>query len=199
MDALLVIDLQNDFCAGGALAVPDGDNVVAPVNALARRVPFVVATRDRHPADHGSFRGVPTPADWRGTDPPGVWPVHCVAGTHGADLHPGLDRSAVDLVVDKGQDPAAQGYSAFQDTDLAEVLRGRGVDRLLVAGLATDYCVLRSVLDARHAGFDVVVVTDAVRGVDVTPGDAERALDAMRAAGATLSASADLPGGTGGA
>lgn len=192
MDALLVIDLQNDFCPGGALPVAEGDRVVGPVNALARVMPLVIATRDLHPADHGSFRDVPTPAGWRGADPPGIWPAHCVAGTRGAELHPGLDRDRIDLIVDKGRDPASQGYSAFQDTGLADGLRARGVDRLLVAGLATDYCVRESVLDALRAGFGVVVVRDAVRGVDVAPGDSERALAAMEAAGAALRESADL-------
>lgn len=190
MDALLVVDVQNDFCPGGALAVPDGDGVVDPINALAPGFDLVVATRDWHPPDHGSFAGVDVP-EWSGVDPPGIWPVHCVAGTPGAELHPRLDRAAVDLVVDKGTDRTNQGYSAFQDTGLAATLRARGVDRLTVAGLATDYCVKESVSDALRAGFAVRVVRDAVRAVDVQAGDGDRALAAMHAAGAELVTSAD--------
>lgn len=187
MEALVVVDVQNDFCPGGALAVPDGDAVVPVVNRLADRHPLVVATRDWHPPGHGSFRGVAVPEGaWRGTDPPGIWPPHCVAGSTGAELHPGVDRSAIDVVVDKGQDPYGQGYSAFQDTGLAELLRARGVDAITVAGLATDYCVLNTVRDALDAGFAVTVVRDGVRAVDVTPGDGDRALAAMRAAGARV-------------
>lgn len=189
MDALLVIDLQNDFCPGGALAVPDGDRVVPVVNGLAALAGLVVATRDRHPPDHGSFRGVTPPEGWRGADPPAIWPPHCVAGSPGAELHPDLDTSRVDLIVDKGMDRRSQGYSAFQDTGLAETLRARGVDRLVVAGLATDYCVLQSVCDALAEGFAVTVVEDAVRGVDVTPGDSERALEEMRRRGARVTGS----------
>jgi nicotinamidase/pyrazinamidase len=118
--------------------------------------------------------------------------VHCVAGTSGAELHPSLDLAKVDVVLDKGQDANSQGYSAFQDTSLGDLLRERGVDRLFVAGLATDYCVLNSVLDARREGFDVTVVEDAVRGVDVEPGDSARALEEMERAGAHLATSGDI-------
>ena len=181
MDALLIVDFQNDFTPGGALAVAGGDEIAAPVEGLLDRFDLVVATRDWHPPDHSSFAG--------------VWPVHCVQGTPGAELHPGLDRSKVDIVVDKGQEAGSEGYSAFQDTGLGELLRSRGVDRLYVAGLATDYCVKQSVLDARSRGFDVVVVEDAIRGVDVEPGDSERAVREMKAAGATFASSKDVESG----
>jgi nicotinamidase/pyrazinamidase len=179
VDALLIVDFQNDFTPGGALAVPGGDEIAAPLESLLDRFDLVVATRDWHPPDHGSF-GNP-------------WPVHCVQGTPGAELHPSLDRTQVDVVVDKGQDPEGDGYSAFESTNLGDLLRERGVDRLYVAGLATDYCVKNSVLDARREGFDVVVLEDAVRGVDVEPGDSERALEEMERAGAVLSRSSDVP------
>jgi nicotinamidase/pyrazinamidase len=193
MDALLVVDFQNDFTPGGALAVPEGDRIAAPIGELLDRFDLVVATRDWHPEDHGSFVDVEVDASkWRGTDPPSVWPVHCVQGTPGAELHPSLDRAKVDVVIDKGQDPNSQGYSAFQDTRLGDLLRERGVERLYVAGLATDYCVKNSVLDARREGFEVTVVEDAIRGVDVEPGDSERALEEMRRAGAELAASEDI-------
>ncbi len=195
MDALLIVDFQNDFTPGGSLAVPEGDRIAAPIARLLDHFDLVVATRDWHPPGHGSFAGVDVePGRWRGTDPPSIWPVHCVQGSPGAELHPGLDRSKVDLVVDKGQDPTSQGYSAFQDTGLAELLRERGVDRLFVTGLATDYCVRNSVLDALAEGFEVIVVEDAVRGVEVQPGDSARATDEMGAAGARFTNSKRLAG-----
>jgi nicotinamidase/pyrazinamidase len=190
VDALLVVDFQNDFTPGGALPVADGDKIAGPINSLLDSFDLVVATRDWHPPDHGSFVGVEVdPAKWRGADPPSIWPVHCVQGTPGAELHPGLEQAKVDVVIDKGQDPNSQGYSGFQDTRLAELLRERGVDRLYVTGLATDYCVKNTVLDARRLGFDVTVVEDTIRGVEVSPGDSERALEEMEHAGADVTSS----------
>jgi nicotinamidase/pyrazinamidase len=187
MDALLIVDFQNDFTPGGALAVAGGDEIAAPINALADHFDLVIATRDWHPPDHGSFEGVEVDqARWEGTDPPGIWPVHCVAGTEGATLHPALERARVDVIVDKGQSPHSQGYSGFQNTDLATLLRDRGVDRLFVTGLATDYCVKNSALDALREGFSVAVVEDAIRAVNVHPGDGERALKEMSDAGADV-------------
>jgi len=175
--ALVIVDFQNDFCPGGALAVPGGDEVADKLNALAASGEYdlVVATRDWHPADHGSF-----------AEQGGPWPVHCVAGTPGAELHPALDRSPIDVVVDKGQDPGTEGYSGFQGTGLADLLRERGVDHLDLGGLATDYCVKNTALDALREGFSVTVDSTAVRGVEVEPGDAERALSEVRAAGASV-------------
>ncbi|MBV8988824.1 MAG: nicotinamidase [Solirubrobacterales bacterium] len=175
MDALIVVDVQNDFCQGGALAVPDGDAVIEPVNRLAETVPLVVATRDWHPPDHRSF-----------AEQGGPWPVHCVQDTPGAQLHPGLDRSRVDAIVDAGQEPELEGYSGFEDTDLERVLREREVDRVHVAGLALDYCVKATALDAKRAGFDVVVHLDATRPVEVQRGDGERAVRELREAGVTV-------------
>jgi nicotinamidase/pyrazinamidase len=196
VDALLIVDFQNDFTPGGALAVPGGDRIAEPIRRLVDRFDLVVATRDWHPPGHGSFVGAEVdPATWRGTDPPAIWPVHCVQGSPGAELHPSLDRAKVDLVVDKGQDPNSQGYSAFQDTGLAELLRERGVERLFVAGLATDYCVKNTVLDALAHGFQVTVVEDAVRGVEQEPGDSARAIEEMREAGAELASSDSVESG----
>jgi nicotinamidase/pyrazinamidase len=193
MDALLIVDFQNDFTPGGALPVEHGDEIAEPINAIADRFGFVVATRDWHPPDHGSFEGVEVdPEQWHGIDPPGIWPVHCVQGTPGAELHASLDRSKVDEVVDKAQDPYTQGYSSFHGGNLAEVLREHGVDHVYVAGLATDYCVKNTVLDAEREGFEVTVVEDAIRGIDVKPGDSERAIEEMRRAGAELVTSAAL-------
>jgi nicotinamidase/pyrazinamidase len=172
--ALVIVDFQNDFTPGGALAVPDGDAIAGRVNELAASGEYdlVVATRDWHPADHGSF-----------AEQGGPWPAHCVQGTAGAELHPALDRSRVDVVVDKGQDPGTEGYSGFEDTRLGELLRERGIEQLTIVGLATDYCVKNTALDALREGFQVTVDTAAVRGVEVAPGDSERALADVRAAG----------------
>jgi nicotinamidase/pyrazinamidase len=175
MDALIVVDAQNDFCPGGALAVPEGDAVIEPINRLAEQMPFVVATRDWHPPDHLSFAE-------RG----GPWPAHCVKGTPGAQLHPGIESSRIDAVVDTGQEPADQGYSGFEGTRLERLLRERGVDTVHVAGLALDYCVKATALDAKRAGFAVVVHLDGTRAVEVTPGDGERAVHELREAGVNM-------------
>jgi nicotinamidase/pyrazinamidase len=177
-EALVIVDFQNDFTPGGALGVEGGDEIAGRLNELAAdgRFELVVATRDWHPPDHGSFR-----------EQGGIWPVHCVAGTLGAELHRGLDRRRVDAVVDKGQDPSTEGYSGFEATPLEELLRAHAVDHLTIGGIATDYCVKNTALDALDLGFDVTVDRKAVRGVEVAPGDSERALDELRAAGATVS------------
>lgn len=173
-----MVDVQNDFCPGGALAVPGGDAVVDPVNQLAGEFDLVVATRDWHPADHGSFRATGGP-----------WPPHCVQGTTGAELHPNLDRRQIDVIVDKGQDPGRAGYSGFEDTGLEEYLRDRGVQHLHVAGLALDYCVKATALAARRLGFAVTVHLDATRAVEAAAGDGERAIAALREAGVKLAGS----------
>ena len=167
-----MIDVQNDFCPGGALAVTDGDAVVEPINRLAAGSQFVVATRDWHPADHGSF-----------ADSGGPWPVHCVQDTDGAALHSGVDSGQIDVIVDKGQARDLEGYSGFEGTELERLLRERDVDTVHVAGLALDYCVKATALDARHAGFGVTVHRGATRAVEVQPGDGERAVEELRAAG----------------
>jgi nicotinamidase/pyrazinamidase len=175
--ALLIVDFQNDFTPGGALAVAHGDEIAGRINALAASGDYdlVVATRDWHPPDHGSFAAQGGP-----------WPVHCVADSPGAQLHPGLDASRVDVIVDKGQDPGTEGYSGFEGTDLARVLHDRGITQVTVVGLATDYCVKNTALDALREGFQVTVDTTAVRGVEVAPGDSERALAEVRAAGGVM-------------
>ena len=177
-EALVIVDFQNDFTPGGALGVDGGDAIAGRLNELAAdpRFDLVVATRDWHPADHGSF-----------TEQGGIWPVHCVQGTPGAELHDGLDRARVDVIVDKGQDPGTEGYSGFEATGLEALLRERGIDRVTIGGLATDYCVKNTALDALRLGFDVVVDGAAVRAVEVEPGDGERALDEVRAAGGSVS------------
>jgi nicotinamidase/pyrazinamidase len=176
--ALVIVDFQNDFTPpDGALAVPEGDTIAPRLNQLASSGDYdlVVATRDWHPADHGSFAE-------RG----GPWPVHCVQDTPGAQLHAGLDASLIDETIDKGQDPDTEGYSGFEETRLEELLREHGIDQVTVVGLATDYCVKNTALDALRAGFQVTVDTTAARGVDVQSGDSERALEELRAAGAAV-------------
>ena len=176
-DALLIVDVQRDFLPGGSLAVPAGDEVVPVVNRyldLARRTGRpVFASRDWHPADHCSFRG-------RG----GTWPVHCVADTPGAAFAPGLQLPADAVIIDKATHPEVDAYSAFSGTVLAGMLRERGVERVLIGGLATDYCVLNTVRDALAGGYTVLLLADAIRAVDVNAGDGARALDEMRRLGA---------------
>ena len=175
--ALLIIDFQNDFTEGGALAVPDGDAIAPRVNELLRSGDFdlVVATRDWHPADHGSFE-----------EQGGPWPPHCVQGTPGAELHASLARDAVDVVVDAGYEPDLEGYSGFEETNLESVLREHGIDEVTVVGLATDYCVKHTAADALAEGFGVTIDRGGIRGIDVEPGDSERALRELEAAGATV-------------
>jgi nicotinamidase/pyrazinamidase len=175
-EALIVVDVQNDFCPGGALAVAGGDEVVTPINRLARELDYVFATRDWHPPDHGSF-----------APQGGPWPVHCVQGTRGAELRDDLDRERIEVLVDAGRAVDREGYSGFEDTQLEQELRERGVGRVHVAGLALDYCVKHTALDARRLGFDVVVHRDATRAVNVRPGDDERAVAELREAGIEVS------------
>ncbi len=175
MDALIVVDMQNDFCSGGALEVPDGDAVVEPINRLAEQADFVVATRDWHPPDHRSF-----------AENGGIWPVHCVRDTPGAQFHPDIDQSRLDAVVDAGRTPDAEGYSGFEDTELERLLRERDVVEVHVGGLALDYCVKATALDARRAGFDVVLHRDATRAVEVQAGDGDQAIAELRAAGVRI-------------
>ena len=172
MDALVIVDLQNDFCAGGALPVPDGDAVVEQINQLAREADFVVATRDWHPPDHWSF-----------VDRGGPWPVHCVQDSEGAQLHPELDRDRIDAIVDAGRTPEAEGYSGFEDTELEQLRRAHDAKEVHVAGLALDYCVRATALDARRAGFEVVVHLDATRAIDAQPGDAQRTIEEVTGSG----------------
>jgi nicotinamidase-related amidase len=175
--ALVVVDFQNDFTPGGALAVAGGDEIAPRVNALAASGDFdlVAATRDWHPPDHGSF-----------AEQGGPWPVHCVAGTPGAELSPALDETHVDVVVDTGTEPETEGYSGFEGTRLAELLREHDIDRVTIVGLATDYCVKYTALDALKEGFGVNVDHSAVRGVELHEGDSERALEELRTAGAAI-------------
>ncbi len=182
-DALIVVDVQNDFCPGGALAVPEGDLVVPIVNALSPRFDTVVFTRDWHPADHCSFGTPPNYVD-------GSWPSHCVADSPGAHFHPALSIPEGAYIVSKGVDPAREAYSGFEGTGLDVWLRARGIQRVFICGLATDYCVKATALDAKRLGFDAGVVEDASRGV--APETTARAIDELRAAGVYFVTSGDL-------
>lgn len=184
-DALIVVDAQNDFCPGGALAVEEGDRVVPEINRLLPLFRHSVFTRDWHPVNHVSFADAPEFRD-------GSWPPHCVQGTDGARFHPDLKVPDGALIASKGDDPALEAYSGFQATtvDLAAWLRERGVERVFVTGLATDYCVRATSLDALRAGFEVVLLEDAVRGV--APDTTRDALEELRHAGVRSSTAAAL-------
>jgi nicotinamidase/pyrazinamidase len=191
-DLLLVVDVQNDFCPGGALAVPGGDEIVPIVNRLGRNFPHVILTQDWHPPGHSSFASAHLGRQAFDTiDMPYgrqvLWPDHCVQGTEGAAFHPGLDLPHAELVLRKGYHAGIDSYSAFRENDrrtptgLAAYLRERGFERVTLCGLATDFCVLYSALDARAAGFAATVMLDACRGIDLD-GSLSRAIDEMRAA-----------------
>jgi nicotinamidase/pyrazinamidase len=173
-DALIVVDVQNDFCPGGALPVLGGDAVVAPINQVMRAFDHVVFTRDWHPADHCSFSAAPEYCD-------GSWPPHCEQDSPGAEFHGDLRVPLDAHFVQKGTDPDVEAYSAFSGTDLAKELRRRGIARIFVAGLTTDYCVKSTSIDAVREGFEAVVVLDACRGVAKTT--TESAIAEMRQAG----------------
>ena len=197
MDALILVDIQNDFLPGGALAIPNGDSVIPVANRLARQFELVVATEDWHPPDHISFavnhpgRAVFDTIEVAGR-PQTLWPVHCVQNTGGACFGPGLDTTRIARVFPKGTDPAIDAYSGFFDnarqhaTGLTAWLRTKGVTRVVVCGLATDYCVRATALDAVAEGFTVRLVEEGCRGVDVESGDVSRALADMRLAGVLI-------------
>jgi nicotinamidase/pyrazinamidase len=195
-EVLLIVDVQNDFCPGGALAVPGGDEIVPAVNRLAAEFEHVILTQDWHPAGHASFA-----SSHPGKQPFDtievsygqqiLWPDHCVQGTQGAAFHPGLDVPHAELVLRKGYRRAIDSYSAFRENDrqtltgLVNYLRERGLERIIVCGLATDFCVFYSAIDGREAGFEVSVVTSACRGINVD-GSIARAMRSMSEAGVTI-------------
>ena len=170
--ALIIVDVQRDFCTGGALPVPDGDSIVPVLNRYVQkfvtaRAP-IYATRDWHPPSHVSF-----------TSQGGSWPQHCVQNTDGAAFHPGLELPEGVTIVSKALEPSSDAYSGFEGTDLAENLRKQGIRRLFIGGLATDYCVKHTVLDALDMGFEVILLEDAIRGVEVKAGDSDKAIRDM--------------------
>jgi nicotinamidase/pyrazinamidase len=209
MNALIIVDVQNDFVPGGALPVPEGDAVVPVCNRLANTFDLVVATQDWHPANHGSFaashpgRKIGDVIDLNGLSQM-LWPVHCVQDTRGAEFVPGLDTSRFDRVFRKGTDPTIDSYSGFFDnghrkaTGLGEYLKQKGVAHVYVAGLATDYCVKFTALDAQSLGFKTFLIEDACRGVNVRTDDDGAAIEEMRRAGIQLAEAGAIPDGRGG-
>ncbi|HEX9998070.1 MAG TPA: bifunctional nicotinamidase/pyrazinamidase [Abditibacterium sp.] len=197
MRALIIVDVQNDFCPGGALAVQQGDAVVPVINSILPGFDVVVATQDFHPQNHGSF-AVNHPGARIGDQialaglPQVLWPAHCIQNTPGADFHPLLDVSGLDATIQKGTDPNVDSYSGFFDngrqnaTGLAQFLNSRGVGQVFICGLATDYCVKWTALDALSLGFTTFVIADATRGVNLSPADSELALQEIIAAGGKI-------------
>jgi nicotinamidase/pyrazinamidase len=203
MTALILVDLQHDFMPGGALGVPDGNQVVPVANRVQPLFGLVVATQDWHPPDHGSFAAQhpgrkPGDVIELGGQPQILWPVHCVQNTPGAALVAELDTRRIDRVFYKGTDPTIDSYSAFFDnghrrsTGLGEYLQQQGVTDVYLAGLATDYCVKYSALDARRLGFRTFVILDGCRGVNLRANDSAAALEEMKSAGVEITPSADL-------
>jgi len=179
--ALIVVDLQNDFCPGGALAVPGGDEILPAANALLERMPISVLTQDWHPLDHVSF-----------ASSGGLWPDHCVAGSKGADFHPALRTEFARLILRKGTRRELDSYSAFFENDgvtstgLSAWLSALGVTSIVLLGLAADYCVKATALDARSLGFGVNLVIEGTKGVEAAPGDTSKAIETMKVAGCRL-------------
>jgi nicotinamidase/pyrazinamidase len=203
MNGLIIVDLQNDFLPGGALAVPNGDEVISVANELQRRFELVLATKDWHPPDHGSFAANhprKKPGDRVILD--GIeqilWPAHCVQNTHGAEFAPLFDTSPIAHIFHKGTERMIDSYSTFFDnahrrhTGLAHYLEKRGIKDIYLMGLALDYCVKYSTLDARHLGLNTYVIVDGCRGIELEPGDIDRALDEMKRDGAVLLKSSEL-------
>ncbi len=203
MKALLLIDLQIDFCPGGALEVKEGDQVIPIANSLMEQFDLVVATQDWHPADHGSFaanhpwRKPGQVIDLHGL-PQVLWPIHCVQGSFGANFHPTLNQAGIDKVFVKGTDPTIDSYSGFFDnghrkaTGLGDYLREQGVTQVFVLGLATDYCVKFTALDAIELGFDTSLIEDASRGVNLNEGDVQQAIAEMRSKGVNIIQSSSI-------
>jgi len=201
--ALIIVDVQNDFIPGGALAVQEGDQIISLINVLQEKFTHVIATQDFHPADHGSFAA----------NQPGknigdfvqlsgltqiLWPVHCVRGTCGADFHPDLNQSQWEAIFQKGKNPEVDSYSGFfdnakrGDTGLGDYLKSTGIERVVVCGLALDYCVKYTALDAKNLGFETILIADATRAVNLNPEDGERAIAEMKEAGITVLTSNEL-------
>ena len=185
--ALIVVDVQRDFCPGGALPVPEGDRVIPVLNKYVEKFERVgapiYATRDWHPPNHASFKA-------RG----GIWPPHCVQNTEGAEFHPDLALPKGTKIISKAMDPEREAYSGFEGTRLGEELKRRGIERVFVGGLATDYCVKNTVMDALKLEFETILLEDAIRGVDVKPGDSERAVGEMVKKGARKAVFFDVCG-----
>ncbi len=175
--ALVIVDVQNDFIPGGALPVPDGDKVIDPLNQyiqlFRQQGRPIFATRDWHPPNHISFK-----------EYGGIWPPHCIQNSWGAEFHPNLKLPKDTIIISKATDPNKEAYSGFQGTELDDILKSKGIKRLFIGGLATDYCVKNTVLDALELGYETILLLDAIKGVDVNKGDSEKAIDEMIKKGA---------------
>jgi nicotinamidase/pyrazinamidase len=203
MKALILVDIQNDFLPGGALAVPDGDKIIPLVNKLQPAFPIVVATQDWHPANHGSFAANhPGKKKFEQIElnglPQTLWPIHCVQNTNGAELAPALNRERITKVFQKGTDAAIDSYSGLFDnghrkaTGLGEWLNSRGVTDVFICGLATDYCVKFTALDAVQFGFRSHLIEDACRGVNLCPDDVQNVIAEMKSAGVAVLRTVDI-------
>jgi nicotinamidase/pyrazinamidase len=185
-DILIITDIQKDFLPKGALPVKEGDQIIPALNEYAKMFKAaktkIVASRDWHPKNHISF-----------TTQGGPWPAHCVQDTEGAKFSPDLKLPEGTIIISKATDPHKEAYSVFDDTVLAEQLKELGVSRIFIGGLATDYCIVNSVLDARRMGYETVVLADATLGINITPGDVDRAFEAMSKTGAMQVTLADFP------
>lgn len=202
-NALLVIDIQNDFCPSGALPVPEGDKVIPTINKLMDKFYKVVATQDWHPENHISFaRNHPGKKEYNIININGesqvLWPVHCVWGTKGADLNPEIITKKFDIIIRKGSNPKIDSYSAFKENDKKTItgldgyLKNLGIDQVYLSGLALDYCVFYSAIDCKELGFETYVILDATRGIDSPSGNIEKALDSMRDRGIRIINSKDI-------
>jgi len=180
-DALIVVDVQNDFCPGGALSVKNGDLIVKPLNDAMKYFDNIITTQDWHPKNHISFKKYG-----------GVWPPHCVAESLGSNLHKDLDSEKVTYRVYKGQNKNKDAYSGFDGTDLSEYLKNSGIKRVFVGGLATDYCVKATALDSIEEGFETYILEDIVRGVNINSGDDKRALEEIKENGGNIIKTSDL-------
>jgi len=184
-DALILVDVQRDFCSGGALPVPDGEKIIPVLNKYIEKFSkagaLIVATRDWHPPNHMSFK-----------DYGGIWPSHCIQGTLGAEFHPDLRLPREVRIVSKATSADKEAYSGFDGTNLERELKDAGIKRVFVGGLATDYCVKSTVLDALRLGFETILLVDAIKGVDAKPGDSERAIEEMVRNGAKKASLNDL-------
>jgi len=201
--ALIIIDLQNDFCPGGALVVPEGDGIIPLINKLSGKFKRVIATQDWHPTDHMSFAvNHPGKKEFDVIDYNGMkqvlWPEHCVSGTFGAQFHSDLDINNVDLIIRKGRNPEIDSYSAFKENDkktltgLEGYLRNLDIRQTYICGLALDYCVLYSALDSRELGFDTYVIIDGTKGIDSPEGNIDKSLAIMKEKGIKIIESNDL-------
>jgi len=202
-NALLIIDIQNDFCPGGALPVPEGDQVITVINSIVKKFYKVIATQDWHPINHISFaRNHPGKKEYEEIEVSGIkqvlWPIHCVPGTKGAEFHPDLIADNFDLILRKGNNPKIDSYSAFRENDKKTItglngyLKELDIKQVFICGLALDYCVFYSAMDSKEMGFDTYVILDATRGIDSPPGSIENALNSMRNSGIKIIKSTDI-------